>query len=98
MSQTIKKSFPDVSIGMVHQTGCVLGAWSRGVEVILHLRNGVPRSAEVFDAATQGEDQYANVGLFIENGKLVDYDGVFELPQQVLDMVLELGIKNGLGI
>jgi hypothetical protein len=36
-------------------------------------------------------DHYADIGLFFDGKKLVDYDGVFSLPREVGQMLTEDG-------
>ena len=47
---------------------------------------------EIYDDKTGGEDWYAEGGLWFNNNKLVDYDGIFALPICVLDKLEEIGI------
>ena len=51
-------------------------------------------SFEVFDEATGGGEWYAEGGLWFEGKKLVDYDGVFSLPQCILDCLRENGFDT----
>lgn len=47
--------------------------------------------AELFIPAI---DEYAEIGLVFEGGALVDYDGVMTIPDQLLDMLDELGFNT----
>lgn len=40
---------------------------------------------ELSDVETGGEKWYADGGLWFDGKKLIDYDGVFELPEQIID-------------
>jgi len=42
---------------------------------------------EVYDIYTQGNRFYGEGGLWFTNNKLVDYDGVFELSQHVINQL-----------
>lgn len=96
MDTTIERKFPEVLINTVDGGGMPLSRTRKGVGVNLHLRGGVPRLAEVFDIATGGDNEHALIGLEIDGGALVGYDGVFDLPDMVLEMLQELGIRNEL--
>lgn len=49
----------------------------------------------VVDVEGHEEDEFVtHIGLwFDQSGNVYDYDGVFELPQQVLEWLIELGYK-----
>lgn len=46
---------------------------------------------ELYDIASGGNDWYAEGGLWFDNKTLVDYDGVFELPEQIVNKLDEMG-------
>jgi hypothetical protein len=46
---------------------------------------------EMYDEATGGGDWYAEGGLWFDGKELVDYDGVFALPQCVCDCLRQNG-------
>lgn len=46
---------------------------------------------EFYDTRTGGELWYAEGMLWFERDKLVDYDGVFELPIEIIDKLDEIG-------
>jgi len=54
------------------------------VEVIVHVGE---HHYEFYDTATDGEKYYAEGSLDIQDGKLVDYDGVGSLPTVIMDML-----------
>ena len=54
------------------------------VEVIVHVGE---HHYEFYDVATGGEKYYAEGSLDIQDGKLVDYDGVGSLPTVIMDML-----------
>lgn len=98
MKSTINREFPSATIGMIDANGVDLTSRSKGVTVDLYCHDGIPVCAEVYDTKTGGNNHHAEIGLIVEDGELVDYDGVFDLPKEVLSMCQELGIRNGLGI
>ena len=48
---------------------------------------------EFSDKKTGGNDWYAEGYLFFEGNRLVDYDGVFELPKFITDKLQEVGFN-----
>jgi hypothetical protein len=67
------------------------------LQVIVGLRDDNPLRGwfELYDIETQGEDWYAEGGLWFNDKKeLVDYDGVFSLSSFVIDKLEELGYKK----
>lgn len=90
--------FENTTINTIDANGMALSQRRKGVGITLHLKDGVPVGAEVFDLATGGDDEYADIGLVVENGELVGYDGVFDIPKDLLDVLEKHGVKNGLGI
>ena len=85
---TVRK-FPHSVIRVVHQTGTALTKKERGVTVeIHHIDNWPPVLAIV-----RGElvDHYAEIGLEWDGETLAGYDGVFELPREVLAVLDEMG-------
>ena len=59
------------------------------VEVIVHVGTKASGHAwfEFHDTKWDGEKYYAEGGLEIDGGKLVDYDGVGSLPTVVMDIL-----------
>lgn len=39
-------------------------------------------------------DEYVEIGLIFDAGALVDYDGIMSIPDQLLDMLDELGFNT----
>jgi hypothetical protein len=87
-TKTVTRFFPRSHATLVHQDGSQIGVPSKGIEVILHTRvnENDPCCAEVISG-----DYYADIGLSFENGKLVDYDGVFSLPREVGELLTDAG-------
>ena len=78
----------------VHQDGTALTPVSKGVNVKLHWNPDdavAPRCAEVF---SDNGAEHAEIGLGWLDKKLIDYDGVFYLPTQVMDFLDELGFDT----
>lgn len=46
---------------------------------------------ELYDLETEGNEWHAEGGLWFEGKKVTGYDGVFALPQCVIDKLKELG-------
>ena len=89
--------FPQTTICTVDQAGFNKSPRRRGVGITLHVKDGVPSQAEVFDLATGGDEEYALIGLEIENRTLMGYDGVFDFPEDLMKVLEQYhGIKNGL--
>tara|TARA_E500000318_G_C3546920_1_gene207129 strand:- start:1097 stop:1390 length:294 start_codon:yes stop_codon:yes gene_type:complete len=69
----------------------------KGVE--LHCELGIHENAEtgwfeIYDFKTGGNEWHAEGGLWFEGKDVVDYDGVFSLPQGVTDLLKEHGYKT----
>ena len=91
--QTVIRNFPDSTAGVVHQTGQALTDRTQGVTVHLHTRDGesVPCSAEIMSGPN--DEHYADIGLVFDGTTLIDSDGTFELPQEIVTMLLEAGLR-----
>ena len=85
---TLTRFFPHSEARLVHQTGAQLTAASKGVEVILHTREGEhpPCCAELISGS-----HYAEIGLSFDGKELSDFDGVFSLPREVGEMLKDSG-------
>ena len=46
---------------------------------------------EIYDIETEGEEWYAEGGLWFDGKDLTDYDGVFALPSCIKDKLTEMG-------
>lgn len=44
------------------------------------------------DGAPNGDDDVEHIGVWFENKILTDYDGVFSLPKQAIQLLREVGI------
>ncbi len=93
MKTTITKRFADSRINTVHQDGTALTDSQDGVNVTITLRDGVPVCADVH---SDDCSEYAELGLEMEGKKLVGYDGCFELPNEVIELLVAHGFENGL--
>lgn len=67
----------------------------RGVEVefSIHL-GGDYGSFEIYDIYSGGENWYSEGGLWFEGITLIDYDGVSELPSEIINKLKELGVDT----
>lgn len=82
------KKFPG-QIYTVHQTGQILSKPQEGINVTLQFNQyGTPSCAEVY---SDDYEEYAEIGLGWNGKTLVDYDGVFQIPQPVVDFLREEG-------
>jgi len=85
---TVQRFFPRSGAVLVHQSGVELTVPSKGVEVVMHIRENEvnPCSAEIISG-----ELYAEIGLSFKGKELVDYDGVFYLPREVAEMLTSMG-------
>ena len=90
MKRTLHRTFPDTVINEVDGNGHPNTNEERGVEVTLHWRetDQAPVMAEV---SSKTGDHYAEVGLQFKGLELVDYDGVFEMPSEVVALLKDNG-------
>lgn len=94
-----EKNFPESSIGMVCvSTGGEVSDRKIGVSVTLWGFEGKPpHAAEIWDTETQGDEEeggfYAEIGLGFDGNMLTDYDGVADLPREIVELVKELGYE-----
>lgn len=51
---------------------------------------------EIYDQKTGGEKWYAEGGLWFNGKKLIEYDGVFELPEFIIKKLEEWGYEDHL--
>lgn len=89
----LSRTYHDSVINEIDANGHANTNSERGVEVTLHWRetDQAPVMAEV---SSKTGDHHAEVGLKFEGLELVDYDGVFEMPSEVIDLLK----KNGLDV
>ncbi len=92
----LSRTYPQDVINVIDAEGHALTNAERGIEVVLHWKEdeAAPRSAEVFGSVREDEDHHAEVGLWFEGIALVDYDGVFEMPHVLTDLLK----RNGLDV
>jgi hypothetical protein len=87
----MKKFFPDSFINTIDANGNNLTSLKKGAWVELFENDGKISGAEIY---SEDHDEYGEIGLFIENNELLDYDGVFFLPKEVISMLKERGINT----
>jgi hypothetical protein len=87
-TMVVRRLFPRSAVSLIHQNGRQIGATSTGVEVILHTRENesAPACAEIISG-----EYYAEISLLFKGATLVDYDGVFILPCEVVEMLTDAG-------
>ena len=51
---------------------------------------------QLYDIETGGDDWYAEGGIEFDGMDIVGYDGVFELPDFIVNKLVELGYKDEL--
>ena len=85
--------FPETFINTVDANGFFKTPLKKGVTICLWSRNGIPVCAEVGADYHNDDDEYAEIGLTVENGELVGYDGVYFIPTDVLDILEKKGIQ-----
>jgi len=84
--------FPESGANTVHQSGRALSKWSKGLTVNIHqLRGHYPHSFEFY---TDNQREYAEGMLGFAGKELEDYDGVFCLPDEVMDVLDHLGFDT----
>jgi hypothetical protein len=82
---------------MQHEKYATWDGAEYGIHVGLHTENGgVKGWFEIYDVDSGGEDFYAEGGLWFEEDGLTlcDYDGVYELPKPVCELLYELGYNT----
>lgn len=64
-----------------------------GVEIEINVRQHKAdyASFELFDTETGGDEWYAEGGLWFVGKELVDYDGIFALPTEIIDILEKKG-------
>ena len=85
--------FPETFINTVDANGFSKTPLKKGVTICLWSRNGIPVRAEVGADNDDDGDEYAVIGLTVENGELVGYDGVYFIPTDVLDILENKGVE-----
>ena len=94
MKKTVTRQFPDAVINTIDANGVSLTKKQKGAEVNLFFDDtGTPRCAEIY-SLDEDTSEHAEIGLFFDGTELVDYDGVFDLPEQVKDMLHEFGYST----
>lgn len=83
------------TVGLTLQNSFGVIAEQDGVEIEINIRQSKEdyASFEFYDTETGGDEWYAEGGLWFKGKELVDYDGVFELPTEVIS-ILEKGGYN----
>jgi hypothetical protein len=85
-----RKHFAKDSVVDVNASGNVVEKYKAGVDVFIEIGSDGIGSWEV---ASSNDDGYGSGGLCIENNEVVDFDGAFDLPWRVKNMLTALGYK-----
>ena len=89
--------FPESGAYTVHQSGERLSNISKGLTVNLFQQKTKP-APHAFEFFTDDQMQYASGGLWYESTnegtRIVEYDGVFNLPKEVIQMLKALGYQT----
>lgn len=88
--KTIIKKFPKSVVNTVHQSGAVIDEHGQGLELHFHSREGETKPCMV-ELISDDNTGYAEIGLIWDENTLVDYDGVFEIPEEVESSLREMG-------
>ena len=85
--------FPQSGANTVNQSGKALTKWSKGLTVnVFQMKDKeAPHGFEIF---TDDEEQYAEGYLGFDGKELEDYDGVFCLPNEVMNVLDALGFDT----
>ena len=84
--------FPNAGANTVHQSGRALTKWSKGLTVNIFNVSG--KDPHGFELYTDNEMEHAEGYLGFDGKVLSDYDGVFYLPNQVMDVLDALGYNT----
>jgi len=81
------------TVGLTLENSFGVLAKQDGVEIEINIRQNKKdyASFEFYDTETGGEAWYAEGGLWFEGKELTDYDGVFELPTEIINILEKAG-------
>ncbi len=92
MKLILKKEFPEATICSINANGKLQNEQEKGVTVkVWGDDNDKPIAAEVFATNSKDVNNYAEIGLIVENKEVVEYDGVFDMPDVLKKTLEELG-------
>jgi hypothetical protein len=86
----IFQSFRSDCVVDVDPGGSIIEQYKKGVEVEIELNND---GRGTWQVASTHDDGYGSGSLSIEGKEIVDYDGCFELPSRVKEILVKLGYK-----
>jgi len=86
----IFQSFRSDCVVDVDPSGSIIEQYKKGVEVEIELNND---GRGTWQVASTHDDGYGSGSLSIEGKEVVDYDGCFELPSRVKEILVKLGYK-----
>jgi hypothetical protein len=85
-----RQHFAKDSVVDVNASGNIIEKYKPGVDVHIEIGSDGIGSWEV---ASSNDDGYGSGGLIIDGKEVVDFDGAFDLPWRVKDMLNALGYK-----
>lgn len=89
--KNFKEEFKVVqNVAMETSAGLVAPRVKRTMDFTVCVENG-RGWFELYDEETSGEDFYAEGCLIFSGKELIDYDGIFDLPSEILDKLEERG-------
>lgn len=91
--KNFKENFKVVqNVAMETSAGLVAPRVKRTMDITVCVEHG-RGWFELYDEESGGEDFYAEGCLIFNDKELVDYDGIFELPDEILDKLEEHGYE-----
>jgi hypothetical protein len=88
-----EKFFAIQSLSLENSFGTIKVENDVKLEVTVCIKDDTYGWFEIYDTATDGEEWYAEGGLWFHNNVLTDYDGVFSLPIPVINKLKEWGYQ-----
>jgi len=85
-----RKHFAKDNVVDVNASGNIIEKYKAGVDVFIEIGSDGIGSWEV---ASTNDDGYGSGSVCIENNEVVDFDGAFDLPWRVKNMLTALGYK-----
>ena len=83
VGESLTFRFPESKINTIDNNGFSVTRPRKGVVVKFKLNSATSGQVEVFDEKTGGDQEYAVMALELEGRKVVAYDGVFDFPREV---------------
>jgi hypothetical protein len=87
-----RQFFPKDSVVDVSASGDILEKYQEGVDAFIEIGSDGHGSWEI---SSRNDDGYGNGGLSIDGREVVDFDGAFDLPGRIKEMLVNLGYNIG---